>query len=328
MPIKDYKKISEAQIGDNFSRPVLISSIAEDVTSKGNPFVRFEIRDGFSKQKANMFDMTVEQLASMGFVKGSIAEVTLYVDKYKDGKSYKINDIAPVSDPSLTADDFIKVPPIDCNQMYDEICALLESAADDCGGSIDPLSYLALTILKDHKKNYIFSSAAVKMHHNMKGGLIYHSYRMTKAADAVCSVYPSLDRELLLCGAALHDIGKIWEFNTSPFGDAESTPSGILMGHAYIGASLIKGYTEGKNYSKEKIKLLVHLILSHHGVREWGAAALPAIPEAFALHVIDNLDAKLNMFEEGYASIEAGKLSDQKIYGLDTRIYKPSYFEK
>ena len=169
------------------------------------------------------------------------------------------------------------------------------------------------------------SSAAISIHHNLRGGLLYHSYRMVKAADALCGVYTNLDRELLLCGTALHDIGKVWEYKTSISGDAEFTASGVLFGHLYMGASLIKGFTADGNYNKEKVQLLIHMILSHHGTQEWGAVSCPAIPEAFALHYIDNLDAKMYMCEEHYEELEPGEITEKKPFGLDNRIYKPNF---
>ena len=124
------------------------------------------------------------------------------------------------------------------------------------------------------------------------------------------------------CGTSLHDIGKLWEYKTSVSGDAKYTPSGVLFGHLYLGASLIKKYTDGKNYNMEKVQLLIHMILSHHGTQEWGAVSCPSIPESFALHHIDNLDAKIYMCEDYYESMSPGEVTEKKPFGLDNRIYK------
>ena len=121
---------------------------------------------------------------------------------------------------------------------------------------------------------------------------------------------------------------KIWEYSTSEAGDAAFTSSGVLFGHLYMGASLIKGFSHVKDtapYHSEKVQLLIHLILAHHGTQEWGTVACPAIPEALVLHYIDNLDAKMYMFEEQYESMDAGELSDKKPFGLDNRVYKAKY---
>ena len=319
----EFVKLAEIQIGETVSRPVLVSAISENVSRNGKPFLRVNLRDGFSEQTAMLFDASASTLSALGVYKDTVAEVTLSVTEFQGGKSYKINEIHPCSDPSLTLNDFTTLPPVDLDLMYNEICELLESAADTQDGKYTSLSELTLNILADHKKSFMSSSAAISMHHALRGGLLYHTYRMVKTADVICTVYTDLDRELLLCGTALHDIGKIWEYNTSPSGEAEFTSSGVLFGHAYIGASLIKKHTADLNCNKEKVQLLIHLILSHHGTLEWGAVTCPAIPEALALHYIDNLDAKMYMFEEQYETLQPGELSEKKPFGLDNKVYMP-----
>ncbi len=321
-----YTKFNDAQIGETIKRPVLVSVISEARDKNNNPFVRITMKDGFSEITPNMFKTNISALSGQGIVEGCVADAVISVSEYNGAKSYRIERIAPTGDPTISAADFMKLPPIDVEVMYSEICAIIESAADDMGGKYTPISNLALTILADKKNRYITSSAAISMHHNMKGGLIYHSYRMVKAADALCKVYPTLNRELLVCGAALHDIGKIWEYNTNESGEAAFTSSGVLFGHLYLGASLIKQYTEGRNYNPEKVKLLTHMILSHHGTREFGAVVCPATSEAFALYYIDNLDAKLYACEDHYEAIDAGSITDRKPFGLDNRIYRPMFW--
>ncbi len=326
--IKDmYKPFSEANTGDTLSRPVLVSNIEEGTSRTGSSFVRISLKDGFSEITAMLFDSSSSVLESKGIVKDCVADVSLYVSDYQGAKSFKVNDIKPTTRTELSINDFIKMPPVDIDLMYNEICDLLRSSRNDYSGKYTPLADLALQILEENKNSYMTSSAAVSMHHNLRGGLLYHSYRMVKSADALCSVYSSLDRELLLCGTALHDIGKIWEYKTSPTGDAEFTASGVLFGHLYMGASLIKGKTTDGNYNMEKVQLLIHMILSHHGTQEWGAVACPSIPEAFALHYIDNIDAKIYMCEDFYENMESGSLTEKRPFGLDNRIYKPN-FEK
>ncbi len=325
MDKEQYMKFSDAQIGSTINRPVLVSAIVENTARNGNTFVKVSLKDGFSEVKAMMFDASEESLASPGIRQNTIADAELSVSEYQGSKSFKIVQIRPTADSTLTVNDFTKLPPVDLDLMYSEIFSLLESSANDYDGNYTPLSDLALKILTKYKDSYMTSSAAISMHHNLRGGLLYHSYRMVKAADALCGVYTNLDRELLLCGTALHDIGKVWEYKTSISGDAEFTASGVLFGHLYMGASLIKGFTADGNYNKEKVQLLIHMILSHHGTQEWGAVSCPAIPEAFALHYIDNLDAKMYMCEEHYEELEPGEITEKKPFGLDNRIYKPNF---
>lgn len=322
-----YKKLNDAQVGEKLTRPLLVATIIENTAKNGKPFLKITFKDGFSEVVANLFDNKAETLAARGITAETIADVTLSVSEYQGAKSYIVEEIAPTKATDLTLDDFTKLPPVPLDKMYNEICDLIRSSADNCGGKYNPLSDLALKILENYKAGYMSSSAAVAMHHNLKGGLLYHSYRMTKAAAAICSVYTDLDKELIVCGAALHDIGKLWEYNTLLSGEAEYTTKGILFGHIYMGAMIIKSSADGGNYNPEKIQLLTHLILSHHGTHEWGAVSLPAVPEALALHYIDNLDAKMYIFENAYETTEAGTITSKKPFGLDGRIYKPAKSE-
>ena len=320
--LTNYPKLTDAEIGSNLSRPLLLSAIEENTDRNGKAFVKVTLKDGFSDVTALMFATSIADLEARLIVPNTVVDADLAVSEYQGNKSYKVSNLAPTSDKSLSVADFVKLPPVDLDTMYSEIISMLTAVS---GADAAPVSDLAIRILKKYKDAYMTSSAAVSMHHNLRGGLLYHSYRMVKAADAICNVYTALDRELLMCGAAIHDIAKIWEYDTSESGDATFTSRGVLFGHLYMGASLIKSFTAGHDYNKEKVQMLIHMILSHHGTQEWGAVACPAIPEAMALHYIDNLDAKMYMFEEQYESLMEGEISDKKVFGLDNRVYKPKY---
>ena len=323
-----YIKFTEAELGSKLERPVLVAAVAENMSEKSNkPFIKFTLKDGFSDITAIMFDMTAAVLTQNGITPGCVADAVLSVGEYQGAKNFKALSISPCRDTHIEPADFTKLPPLGLEMMYDEICSLIQSASDDCGGKYAPLSGLALKILAEKKQEYMSSSAAVSMHHNLRGGLLYHSYRMVKAADALCGIYSVLNRELMLCGTALHDIGKIWEYATTATGEASFTREGVLYGHLYMGAEYVRSVARTDNYDPERVRMLVHMILSHHGTQEWGAVSCPATPEAFALHYIDNIDAKIYMCEDAYETLPGGGLTEKKPFGLDNRLYKPEYLE-
>lgn len=233
------------------------------------------------------------------------------------------------------------MPPLPRQQMLlDMIRIVLDSSGrqydkDNVIIPEDDYSLTALTVrlISKNSKAFSSSSAAKSMHHNLMGGLLYHTYRMVKASYSVCDIYTTLNRELLVCGTALHDIGKIEELSTSELGAANYTPDGRLFGHALIGIEMIdKMVAEAdsaagrETYNREDVRLLKHLIASHHGTLEWGAITLPAVPEAMVLHNIDMIDSRMYMYEEGLASTKPGSVSDY-INGIagDGRstIYRP-----
>ncbi|MBK1882541.1 HD domain-containing protein [Luteolibacter pohnpeiensis] len=158
------------------------------------------------------------------------------------------------------------------------------------------------------------TAAARKNHHARRGGLVEHVAQMMQAAEALCPVYPELNRDLLLCGVLFHDCGKLWE-NTYPensFAQAHNL-HGEMLGHIPLGIELLNklwndlmDLPEAEAWadlspSAEMTRLhLLHLIGAHHGQLEFGSPVLPRTPEAFALHHIDNLDAKLEMVRVAY----------------------------
>ena len=217
--------------------------------------------------------------------------------------------------------DFIKVPPVAGNVMYDYIVNTVKLSHSL--GSQSFVTAVTLKLLEENKYYFCTSSAAVAMHHNLLGGLLYHTYRMVQAAECLSNVYTELDKELLVCGAALHDIGKIHEYETTKLGEASVTEVGALMGHLYIGAEMLHDTANRLKMEKdEKVMLLKHMILSHHGIQEWGAVMPPAIPEAFVLHYIDNIDAKIYTCFDVLQSVEEGCVTEKKPFGLDNRLYK------
>lgn len=170
------------------------------------------------------------------------------------------------------------------------------------------------------------SGAARKMHHARRGGLVEHTAGTMRAADAICAAYPTLNRDLVLTGALLHDCGKMVENAyeehsfTMPYG-----LGGELLGHITIGIELVNSLwkslvaehkTEWASLTPatEHVRLhLLHLLAAHHGTQEYGSPVVPKTPEALALHHADDLDAKMEMFRAAYESATA--LSDHVLQG-------------
>ena len=165
------------------------------------------------------------------------------------------------------------------------------------------------------------AAAAKKNHHARRGGLVEHVAQMMRSATAICSVYTNLNRDLIVTGVLFHDCGKLWENNYPENGFAQNVSLyGEMLGHIPLGIELAnklwhdlldspaaKGWLSLEP-ANESVRLhLLHLIASHHGELAFGSPTLPRTPEAFALHYIDNLDAKYEMLRMAYES--AGELA-------------------
>jgi 3'-5' exoribonuclease len=175
----------------------------------------------------------------------------------------------------------------------------------------DPrLRLLAQTFLGDWGDRFRRSAAARNYHHARRGGLVEHTAQMMRAAEAVAAVYPQLNRDLLLAGVLFHDCGKLWE-NVLPENGFTMpySETGELLGHIPVGIELVNALWRkldlapwaGLDPASEEVRLhLLHLIAAHHGEKQFGSPVDPKTPEAFALHYIDNLDAKMEMITAGY----------------------------
>ena len=182
------------------------------------------------------------------------------------------------------------------------------------------------------------TAAAKRNHHARRGGLVEHVAQMMRAADALCPVYPELNRDLLLTGALLHDCGKLWENSYPEHGFTQILSiHGEMLGHIPLGIELVNklwrdllesppaaAWTDFKPAAEETRLHLLHLVGSHHGEYEFGSPVLPRTPEAFALHYIDNLDAKLEMIRDAYAQAqEVVPGIFERVFPLPTNLVKP-----
>lgn len=335
-------KFSKMELGI-YDTDVVITSINQTSTANGKPMLKVSLSDGTDSITALIFDNTKKDLAYSGIEDGITALVRLEITEFKGNRSYKIVNITPVKLPEEELRELIKFPPEDPEKLTKDIIMLIKQSSGreydmttpDVPDEDYSLTALAIRLIQRNYKAFVKSSAAKTMHHNIYGGLAYHTYRMVKAAYALCEVYKLLNRELLVCGTALHDIGKLFELKTSDTGIANYTDMGNLFGHSLIGIEMIDHEVwrqnqaiGGKSYNSEQVAMLKHMLASHHGQPEWGAIRCPSIPEAMILHELDMIDSRMYMFEENFAQMTPGTSSDP-LFGIagegKTSIYKNSF---
>ncbi|MCM1285810.1 MAG: HD domain-containing protein [Acetobacter sp.] len=161
--------------------------------------------------------------------------------------------------------------------------------------------------------------AAYRLHHAIVGGLMLHTASIVEMAEKVCQVYPNINRELLLSGAILHDTAKVYEMEISKTGLCKGySAGGELIGHLVKGAMYIEETAQRLGVSQEKATLLEHMILSHHGVPEFGSPVRPMFAEAEILSALDDLDAKIFEINNATSKINTGEFTDRQ-WALDNR---------
>ncbi len=201
----------------------------------------------------------------------------------------------------------------------------IENLKKDIEGIIDGLSNKVLrditkTIYDRYKEDFYLYPAATKFHHAYISGLAYHTHSMLKLAEGFFKVYPFLSEDLVNAGIILHDICKIFEFDS--YEGSEYTIKGKLIGHITMGASLIESVAKELGYeNEEEPMLLQHIIISHHYYGNFGSPRKPNIAEALIIHFIDNIDSKttvlgeeLNLVEVGHLTGSIGVLERERYY--------------
>lgn len=210
----------------------------------------------------------------------------------------------------------IPCAPMDAEEMLRRVEATVASLQDD------DYRMICTEMLARHLDAFRSIPAAKSVHHSFLNGLLMHTGNMMKIADFLAELYAdTVDRDLLLAGTFLHDFAKEEEFSFSELGlVTEYSTKGRLLGHLAMGAQEIAEIAKEREIPEEKSVLLQHMILSHHGEPEFGAAVRPQCAESELLALIDLIDSRMEIYRETFASVPAGKFS-QRIFALDKMIY-------
>ena len=246
-------------------------------------------------------------------------------EDYKGALQFIIDACRPVPADKVDLADYMPVTELDVEQMWAELLEILRAVKDK------NLRLLIKKFVEDRAFVAAFkkSPAAMQMHHPFLGGLLEHTLNVARAAAALLPLYPKLNADLVLTSAFLHDIGKSAELTSGL--SIRYTDRGQLVGHITIAAiwiaekaRLISEET-GEDFPPETLDLVQHILLAHHGEHQWGSPKLPAVPEAFVVHYLDNLDAKIWMTTHAVEN-DADAESNFTPYmrQLETQIYKKS----
>lgn len=253
----------------------------------GTPFLALKLTDKTGEIVGRMWENAVEAAEAISG-KGLVA-VRGRSETYRNEIQLNIHEISPVSVGDVDRTDFLPTCPLNTDELFDRLKTLLTSVKRR------PLYALVLGFLGDRElmNRFKLAPAAKSMHHAYLGGLLEHTLSVASLTNTICSHYPELDRDLLLAGAFLHDIGKVEEYTYDL--SIDYSAEGRLLGHMILGVDILEQKIRAlKNFPEQDAVLLKHLILSHHGEAQFGAVKTPMTREAFVLHHVDDLDAKIN----------------------------------
>ena len=249
---------------------------------------------------------------------GQVVKVRGEVTDYRGSPQLSVTRLRPAqSGDGWQIADLVPTAPIDRDAAMEQIRRT--------AGSIEDPDYrkLALAMLDEYGERFSVIPAAKSFHHSFVSGLLMHTSDMLKTAAFMAELYSAtVDRSLLLAGTLLHDFAKTEEFAFSELGlVTDYTRQGKLIGHLVMGADNARRMAEKLGIPEEKTVLICHMILSHHGVPEFGAAVVPRCAEAELLYHIDLIDSRMEIYRESLEGVEPGTFSG-KIFALDKDIYR------
>lgn len=293
----------------------IIKSVEKKTSTKGGAYLDLTIADKSGEMNAKLWDYS-EMLHGV-FAAGDLVKLRGTVSRYNGTEQLKIDKIRPVNNSdNVSIEQFVPSADLSGEQMWETLYGIAERFADK------DLSAIVTSILEERKEPLLYWPAAFKMHHAIRGGLLFHTLSIVRLAESICNVYTFADRDLLLAGAILHDIGKIDEFLVSDVGLVTGySVEGNLLGHITKGAMLINEHAANLGIESNVPMLLSHMLLSHHGVPEFGAVVLPQFLEAELLSQLDLMDATTYEITEAVSAVEVGEFTGRMNYLNGRRLY-------
>ncbi len=292
LAVRDIKALDRTG-GDTFTSVLLVKRLAERPTKTGNPFLAVELGDRTGSFTCNCFSDNPAFEFFKGLKEGAIVRIEAKLDYYQNRLSPKLLRAEEITAGQLAGSPLmahlVETAPEDAEALWSEfqghiaainhaeLCATVQAVFDEIG------------------EQFRAAPAAIAMHHAYRHGLLEHTCHMARACRALLPLYPEVDADLALAGILVHDTGKVGEYQ----GDFVTSRSrkGILQGHVVLGYQLVRKSGLKARLNADLLERLEHIVLSHQGELEWGAAVIAATPEAVFVAKIDDLDAKMGMVQ-------------------------------
>lgn len=308
-------KFVDIKIGEDAAFYALIESMQKRFTPNKNGYYGATLSDGETSVDARIWDCNLVE--SKDITAGNVYRFTAHVNEYAGKAQYVIKNIETISEDEIDISKFFKCAPLSKDDLNKGIKSYLKKITN-------PILYkLAVNLIAKVAPEYFEYPAAMSMHHNFLHGLAYHTYTMLNLAEKLLELYPGMNSNLLYTGVILHDIGKTKELSGSKA--PVYTQDGNLLGHIVIGLQMVAVAASEEGVSDtEEVRMLEHMIASHHGELEYGSPKEPGIMEAYALHLIDLMDSKMaaispevSKTKKGQSTSPIGSLGRKALYVPD-----------
>jgi 3'-5' exoribonuclease len=308
--------IGYLNIGDSLDDFMLIKSSTKGVASNGKAFLTLILRDATGEIEAKLWDAKKEDETL--FIPEQIVRLNGEVNQFRGKPQLKIMTIRPAqTTDGVHISQFVEKAPVAKDALAEKLTeAIFEMENPN-------MKRIVRAFVKKYQDALLTYPAESKNHHEYVSGLAHHIVSMLALAKELHVLYPEVNKDLLYAGIILHDLGKLKEL--SGVVTTTYTVEGKLLGHIPMMVEEIGHMAKELQIEGEEVLILQHLVLSHHGKAEWGSPTPPLVREAELLHLIDLIDAKMNMLNRSLAKVKPGEFTE-RLFAMDNRqFYKPLF---
>lgn len=307
-------KINELQAKERLELNLLVKSVSRGVTNKGAAYLNLSLQDSSGNIEGKFWDVKPEDEKKIK--SGLVYCFHFEVLDYNHALQLRIHQADELDQSTLDFSEYVIASKLSKSFTKQRVAEILSDYQND------HYRKLVQGMLDRVGERFYEYPAASKIHHGYMGGLVEHTLGMIEVAYQISKLYPQINRDLLVSGIFVHDLGKTVELGGII--SSEYSNEGKLIGHISIGHGWLMSIAKDLGLEDtEESMLLRHMLLSHHGKLEFGSPVLPEIIEAEVLCLIDNLDARLNTLSGVLAGVKPGEWS-QRIFALENRqFYKP-----
>ncbi len=307
----DIKKISDVQNKVEINLYAKLENINIQKAVNNTEFLNATLTDETGYIYAKKWNITEKEKSL--FKVGQLIFLSGVGNEYNNKTQLIINDMRPINESDdVDINSFYQSAPISSESLQKKLYSYIELIKNPI------LKQITEKLFKKYENEFLLYPAATKNHHAYISGLGHHVVSMLDLANAISGIYHNLNLDLLYSGIILHDIGKVIEL--SDHLAPQYTKMGSLIGHINICFQEIKICANELNFDGEEVMLLQHLILSHHGLLEYGSPKQPMVLEAEVLHLIDLLDSRINMIDFELKETDITEFT-KRMYALDGRAF-------
>lgn len=287
----------------------IVTECTKGITNSHNAYLNLVLQDNTGKIDAKKWDASEKDMNVLKV--GNVLSLLVDPIIYKGQMQLKIIDFDELKGP-IDQKELIINPPVSTTELETELHSFISEIQDQ------EIRTIVTEILQNYYDQFLYHPAAKSNHHEYASGLLHHEVSMLKLAKAIIVLYPEIQKDLLYGGIILHDLGKIKELS-GPI-TTEYTTAGKLLGHISIIQTDIIEAAKKHQITEEKVMLLQHMVLAHHGKYEYGSPVLPHTLEAEVLYLIDNMDSRIHMIIKALNNVEVNSFTN-KIPALEGRAF-------